>query len=510
VRDQKPDFHIDYLVEITEVGELTGIQFAVQLKGWRSKKNHLGVPKYVIKTKHLAYYVDKCEMPVFLLLIDVKREIGYWTFMQKFGKDADPAWRSHKKISVEFDQNNLLSNNSRFLDAIRNAAQYTRDLHPSSINAALQHARKMLEAKDPRVAVKIDVVDGIQRVTVNAKEDFPFTMKFKTDNPSTVENINNFFEKGDDLKIKANEIEIIGAPFLDFANQGDGPVLIQHKKEFPGHALLSWDECDVLAHVHLPGRFWAGCKYLSCEVALPNAPLNLTATIPPEDSTIQKAFNVTYGLRAQPWEGQPLLALAYFNQLYALVKALTSNAPVMLRLYVQGNLLGSARMNKAPLKEIFVFWNFLEMLRKARLLAQHFKVNVVMPPLANLSSEDYDVVDELFAIVIEGGHKMVVPGVTISCTLSGTVPQPEPNTPSQPLIITRVESYSLLGTRINVGQVEIRVTDLKLTMCEPTPDGTGTKVVFKGTNQSERFIRLVDRVLLPPTIQPLTTKGANC
>ena len=118
-REQLPDFHIDYLVEITDAGELTGIHLGVQLKGWQPKKNHKGPPKYSLKTKHLAYYVDKCTHPVFLVLADVASRTAYWIFMQKFGKESDQCWRNQKKLTVEFDPNNSLSDQFVFVAAIR-------------------------------------------------------------------------------------------------------------------------------------------------------------------------------------------------------------------------------------------------------------------------------------------------------------------------------------------------------------------------------------------------------
>jgi hypothetical protein len=78
VRTHTPDFHIDYLIEPTEAGELTGVNVALQLKGWTPKKKHSNKPAYSLKTKHLLYYLEKCGLPVFLVLIDVTNRLGYW------------------------------------------------------------------------------------------------------------------------------------------------------------------------------------------------------------------------------------------------------------------------------------------------------------------------------------------------------------------------------------------------------------------------------------------------
>src|ERR1035438_2811178 len=171
IRPQTPDFHIDYLVEPTEAGELTGINLAVQLKGWTPKNNKANSPAYSLKTKHLLYYIQKCELPVFLVLIDVVNRRGYWAFMQQFGQSLPPPHLKHKRVLVRFSPENTLDDTPRLTKAISEALTFMRELRPGSINAALAQRKKELEAKDKRVEVQVDVVNGRQNIILNAKED---------------------------------------------------------------------------------------------------------------------------------------------------------------------------------------------------------------------------------------------------------------------------------------------------------------------------------------------------
>src|ERR1700693_4942591 len=86
VRPHNPDFHLDYLVELTEEGELTGINFGVQLKGWTPKGKKLINLNYALKTKHLRYYKEKRRFPVFVVLVDVERKQSLWSFIQQCTK----------------------------------------------------------------------------------------------------------------------------------------------------------------------------------------------------------------------------------------------------------------------------------------------------------------------------------------------------------------------------------------------------------------------------------------
>ncbi|HUB27915.1 MAG TPA: DUF4365 domain-containing protein, partial [Tepidisphaeraceae bacterium] len=98
-REQKPDYGIDYLVEVAdERGKLTGLQFAVQLKGKKHldrSKSHATVS---VECKHLAYYTDQCRAPVFLFAVDVTNGDGYWCFLQKHMLEELNDWRSKRKI----------------------------------------------------------------------------------------------------------------------------------------------------------------------------------------------------------------------------------------------------------------------------------------------------------------------------------------------------------------------------------------------------------------------------
>ena len=54
VRDQNPDYGIDYLVEVAESERMTGVTLAVQLKGTTSLKRQGDRIAYRIQTGHLA------------------------------------------------------------------------------------------------------------------------------------------------------------------------------------------------------------------------------------------------------------------------------------------------------------------------------------------------------------------------------------------------------------------------------------------------------------------------
>jgi hypothetical protein len=151
-RPSSPDFHIDYTLEVTDSGELPGKNVGIQLKGWAKRHTKQSqTPSYRIKAKHLLYYWDKCEIPTFLVLVDVKSRIAYWRFMQEFAQTIEPMiLRTQKSFLVEFNTADLIADHSRFLTAIDDARAMMKRLHPGTIAAAVQKRKNELEASDKR------------------------------------------------------------------------------------------------------------------------------------------------------------------------------------------------------------------------------------------------------------------------------------------------------------------------------------------------------------------------
>lgn len=77
--EEKPDVrHIDFRLHIVEAGASRpgGPQADLQVKGTtkpRRTKSGLAKP---FETDHLAYWIDDCRLPVFLILVDVENEHG--------------------------------------------------------------------------------------------------------------------------------------------------------------------------------------------------------------------------------------------------------------------------------------------------------------------------------------------------------------------------------------------------------------------------------------------------
>ena len=157
IRKQDPDVHVDYFVEIDERSKPSGVVFGVQLKGTNRPRYSKSQIKVSIKTKHLAYYLDKVKQPIFLIVIDTTKRRGFWLFTQKWAKNELEArnWRSQTKVDIKIPLSNSLTDLDLLGAEIVGAEAFMRDLWPSSIPAAIDYAKESLEILDRRVQVDI-------------------------------------------------------------------------------------------------------------------------------------------------------------------------------------------------------------------------------------------------------------------------------------------------------------------------------------------------------------------
>jgi hypothetical protein len=490
IRAQQPDFHLDYFVEPTEAGELTGINVGIQLKGWNPTKNYAKSPTYSLRTKHLLYYREKCEFPVFLVLIDITNHQGYWVFMQQFGnKPNREQLRKHKRILVRFALQDTLTDIPRFTQAILDSVKFMRELRPSSIDAAVLQRRKELQAKDPRLDVQIELINGRQNIIANAKEEIPFTISFKKSDLKTIESLKDFFEKGADLLVKKEEIEFKGCPIFDEVKPTkEGEIRIQFRRESEGHALFSWGENDPEANVYIPGSFLIGTKFLTFEGKLLGSPFEVTSTVPRPAAYSLDAFSTSMGFYPRRWQNQRLLVLPHFEIIYRFFQALLGGKEVFLRLYAQGNLICTLQLTEIELQKLKGSLPLLEALNKARVLAARFRLDPVLPAFTKSLKRDLMAIEELHSLLFSKEYRSPVPHIKISFRALKPPGVENLDDKSDPLtIMQEVCEYKVFGQPVHVGPIRTIFTQLRFVRQTPLAELGWVNVELEGTERSERI-----------------------
>jgi len=114
-QEDQEDYGVDGEIEITDHDDhATGFIFKVQLKG----KNNVSIvnngtkASCIISTKHLNYYVNKIEIPVVLILVDISTKKIYWHCLQLdsgMREKIDLALaKGQNTITVRLETNNII------------------------------------------------------------------------------------------------------------------------------------------------------------------------------------------------------------------------------------------------------------------------------------------------------------------------------------------------------------------------------------------------------------------
>ena len=148
VYDFQPDYGKDQKVELVEGDEHTGLTFWVQIKG-QKKVSRLkdGSISFRLETKDLDYHT-RLQVPMFLVVVDVTKRVGYWIFTQEYERTwlKNVAWRGQEYIQIRLPSSNTLAGLKAFREAVKQAVRYMTTL---TFQADLGAERRCLESDRP-------------------------------------------------------------------------------------------------------------------------------------------------------------------------------------------------------------------------------------------------------------------------------------------------------------------------------------------------------------------------
>jgi hypothetical protein len=494
-RRLQPDFHIDYLVETVNAGELTGIYFGVQVKGVSASKNPAS-PKHAIKTKHLRYY-QKCPFPVFVFLIDSNKRAGNWLFAQQFIKEnlSYKILHKQKTATLGLQARNNLKSQVRFQQALATANQYVHDLHPGSIDAALKEWVKQLQAKDRRVQVDVSIKDGKTHIVATPKEIFQFTTRFKSkDKKKLNADLRNWIERGTNIKVKAKDFEVIGAPLLEDAvkKMGDGDMVFEHCNKRSGSIQFVRSDSECPCFVQVDGQFRGGTKYTSFKGELANSPLTVSFEIGFEELKARKAINLSLGFPLKRWEGQAIINLSCFDQINELVQASLAQTGMELRIYVNGNLLTRCLLEKMNIPNAAALAQSFAWLKMCKSVAEKLGVHLVLPVLKSMTPAQRQMMHIAHELLQGKEVRQSAPFGKFSGTVSVPPTQIQiTNEITNHRIVSAAIPLDCLGTKVRLGPVGQEFTQAVITSVSPA-GANSSNIVIRGTEKTERVFVLLN------------------
>lgn len=395
-REQRPDFYVDYLVEMDDEGGPSGEKFGVQLKGTRSPKYAQDSLSFKMKVKHLKYYVDKSPEPTFVVVVDVDEHRGFWLFLQEYMKRVDDEWREQQTFTVRIPITNSLDDVDSLRRAASKAVAYMRNMRPGSVGSAAAHLEESLESLDERFDVTVSYEDATTRVVLNPKVDVDGALHFKDANAR---------QKFDELKASgkpghfaAGEIHFTGSPIFAemLARAGEAGVTLQTAKRIACRCSIFERGNGVAEKVVVPGMdgiLVAGSREAELSITLEGSPITMRIAMSFTDESLLADMKFELSYVQEKWVGKELLLAPHFDRIAGLFSCMAAGERLGLDCEIDGNVMFKAAVTASEPDMVAQIDAILSVLGKARSVARHVGLRPRMPTLKTLVEAEQQILD---------------------------------------------------------------------------------------------------------------------
>ena len=405
VQPQEPNFHEDYVIERVEAGELSGAKIAVQLKGHATLKFKNGLTTEVMETKHLRYYAEKVRMPVFLFCVDTTKRRGYYLFLQGWiDANVQPTQLANqKKLSVRVPFANDIEDREGLVKAVESAFAYVAKKNAGTVEDAIASETRRLAAIDPRLDVKIDVVDGAKTITLHAKA--PVSASLAVSDASR-EKLRALLEWGKAANLEEGEVSIQGLPIIDHFSKHKATLSAVSLKKHPNAVEMHlWSEGPDGFRIALPGAITGGTEGITFTAALPGTPIRAEMSFARDQMKVTGgAGNFSISFDFAQWRGKRIDALPYFEKVRGLATCIVEGRRIHHEFLEEGNRLSGGHFGNPKDMVPFAFAAaVVANIDKARQIAGRLGLEIRMPDIATISIDDLEAVDAVHALLFVGG-----------------------------------------------------------------------------------------------------------
>ena len=385
-RREDPDYGLDFVVEVFDQGDTTGLRFAVQLKGRKRIRLKRGRVSCSFPTSNLSDYVDKVRYPVFLFNVEVEKLRGYWVFLQQCVLEElqDKDWRRQETVTIHIPATNLMSNTTKLRNAVMEADAYMRSLYPSSVQNALSAERRRLQSLDPRIEVYMEASEHEAHCSLRAKEPIKLELTFKGPEPDMSEKMDSLWNRGLPTAFGRGEIEVSGSALMEHVFATPGVLQVANQIPASLHISAIGVSGEEIAAIEFQAGILEGapkeCRFIG---SLAGEIIRLGLTLPLDSSASSQPITFTFAVNFQSWVGRPIQQLPYFSQCYGLFRAIADGAKPRLVLSSLGNPIFDGFMQTEQFEEFESIEEWLRPIHRFRQVAQHFEINPSFPERAS-------------------------------------------------------------------------------------------------------------------------------
>ncbi|MBU2600653.1 MAG: DUF4365 domain-containing protein [Actinobacteria bacterium] len=120
LRQQHPDYGVDFVVQLAHSGQVSGVEFDVQLKGTSSPRYVGGKLALRMETAHLKHFAYGRSRPVAIVVVDTRNDTVLWMTASQASVSLQatcPGWERQQTVTLRFDTNQGLPESASVLEA---------------------------------------------------------------------------------------------------------------------------------------------------------------------------------------------------------------------------------------------------------------------------------------------------------------------------------------------------------------------------------------------------------
>ena len=347
---------------------------------------------------------------------------------------------------------------------------------------AIRALKQRFEQLHPRLSFDITATaesTNVQIRPIHPSAGFP---KFKFLKEDRTVDIKAFLEKGQPFRVKAANVVVDDSPIhKDLLRELADAEITFTGLTFDGCLQFHFGSQTEPLCIQVDGKWVLAPKRVTFNGQLRESPLTVSFIRErgPDGRWTPEVLNFKFNWGA--WEGQALLALAYFAELEAFLR----QDRFFLRSYIRGWRESPAEelVLNDPAKEKGI--GAMDWLQKCKLVAQSIGANPPFPAANAVNETQSDDVRLLVELIESGFHEQGMVGEEL--VISGEGSPKDIPIGGKGLKVRRTESFrkmNFFGIEIPFGPLIHTWTDLELVATRPESENR-TELTFKGGAQSK-------------------------
>jgi len=237
----------------------------------------------------------------------------------------------------------------------------------------------------------------------------------------------------------------------------------------------------------VPGSFLVAMKSATFNGILPEAPFTVKCVIDLSVTPVAPPNTLKFAFPLKQWHGQPILHLAYFSQVAGILRQTAQGNELQAELFVRGNSVFRGQITGSSDGALKQLAQVIAWIDRCRAVANKYGINPCVPELSKVTNEDWDVIDDLFALLTT--NRITAPYPQLSAKVIFRGPQRSTEYPSFGCLRFDTENarFQVLGTPIQAGRLRWILTNVNFEPLAADADGQRW-LRLKGTESTLRIL----------------------